>query len=143
MRITTTAVVLATLALAACSMGSDLEFLPSTLDAPFILQSVNGAALPAVVVDSAIPSLRLDAVSGVITIKPNNIFTFVTTFRQTQGNLVSTQTVSCAGTYTAVGLVFQFVEAALPPNCGITFSGVVSGTALNTTVLGVPAVFSQ
>jgi hypothetical protein len=141
MRIATTAVLLATLCLA-CS-DTDPAFAPSALTGPFILQSVNSAVLPAAVIDSANPPLRLDALSGAITVEANNVFTDVTSFRQTLGGVISTRTVSCAGTYTAVGNVFQFVETAPTPECGLTFTGVVSGSTLTASVLGVPAVFSQ
>jgi hypothetical protein len=134
---------LATLGFAACSDNDNLVVTPSTPNRVFTLQTVNGAAVPAVVFDSANPPLRLDALSGAITINPNNVFSDVTTFRQTLGGIVSTRTVTCAGTYTAVGNVFEFVEAGIGPDCGLTFSGVLSGTALTASVLGVPALFSE
>jgi hypothetical protein len=141
MRSIAIALLLGTLGFAACT-DDDNVFAPSALNGPFALQTVNAAAVPAAVFDSANPPLRLDALSGTITIKPNNAFSDVTTFRQTLGGVVSTRTVTCTGTYTAVGNVFEFAEAATP-DCGLTFTGVLSGTALTASVLGAPAVFSQ
>ncbi len=143
MRTTAIALLFGTLGLAACNTGNDLGFTPSALTAPYVLQTANGAALPAVVFDSASPPLKLEAVAGVITIKPNNVFSDVTTFRQTLGGVVSARTVSCIGTYNAVGNVFEFVETGPLPDCSRTFTGVLSGTTLTASVLGAPAVFSQ
>ncbi len=138
------AFLLGTLGFVACTNdnNNNLVFTPSALNGPFALQTVNGAALPAVVFDSANPPLRLDALSGAITIMAGNVFSDVTTFRQTLSGVVSTRTVTCTGTFTAVGNVFQFVEG-VAPDCGLTFTGVLSGTTLTAAVLGVPAVFSQ
>jgi hypothetical protein len=127
--------------LAACE--SDPTIPPSTLNVPFVLQTVNGALLPAAVFDSATPSVRLDALSGAITIRGNNTFTDVTTFRQISGGIVSTKTATCTGTFASVGNVFQFMEAGPADGCGHTFTGVVSGVSMTASVLGVPAVFSQ
>jgi len=141
MRIGAVAALFVTLGLAACG-NNETGFAPSALSGPFTLQTVNTATLPAVVVDSANPPLRLDALSGVITIMADNVFTSVTTFRQTLGGVVTTRTVSCTGRYTAVGTVFEFTNASPAAGCS-DFSGVVSGTTLTASVLGVPAVFRQ
>jgi hypothetical protein len=143
MRSTGIALLFGTVGVAACTLDRGPVFAPSALSGPFALQTVNGAALPAAVFDSANPAVRLDALSGVITIKPANAFTNVTTFRQTVGAVISTRTVTCVGTYTAVGNVFQFVEAPSGQDCGLTFTGVLSGAALTASVIGAPAVFSQ
>jgi hypothetical protein len=142
MRIAAIGVLVATLGVAACN-DTDPAFAPSALNGPFVLQSVNGAAVPAVVIDSANPPLRLDALSGTITVMRNNAFTDVTRFRQTLNGVISTRTVTCTGSYAAVGNVFQFVETTSTPQCGFTFTGVISGNTLSASVLGVSAVFSQ
>jgi hypothetical protein len=135
--------VLSALGFAACNLDTGPTFIPSTLNGPFALQVVNGASLPAAVFDSASPPLRVDALNGVITIKPDNTFSDVTTFRQTLRGVITTRAVTCVGTYTAVGNVFQFVETGSLPDCGLTFTGVVSGTSMTASVLGVPAVYGQ
>jgi hypothetical protein len=134
---------LGTVGVAACADNNNLVVTPSIQNRVFALQTVNGAAVPAVVFDSANPPLRLDALSGAITINANNLFSNVTTFRQTLGGVVSTRTATCTGTYSQVGNVFEFAEAGIGPDCGLSFSGVLTGTALAASVLGVPAVFSQ
>ena len=143
MRSIAIALLLGSLGFAACSDNNNLVATSSIQNSVFTLQTVNGAAVPAVVFDSANPPLRLDALSGAITINANNLFSDVTTFRQTLGGVVSTRTVTCVGNYSQVGNVFEFVEAGIGPDCGLTFSGVLNGTALAASVLGVPAVFSQ
>lgn len=137
------ALLLGAFGFAACTDDDNLVFTQSVLNGPFALQTVNGATLPAAVFDSANPPLRLDALSGTITIKPGNAFSDATTLRQTLRGVVSTRTVTCTGTYTAVGNVFEFAEAGATPDCGHTFTGVLSGTTLAASVLGVPAVLSQ
>src|SRR5262245_21026880 len=131
MRITVIALLCGTLSLAACDDSHDPTVVPNALTGVFVLQTVNGASVPAVVVDSANPALRLDAVSGSITINANNTFVDVTVFRQTLRGVVSTRTVTCAGTYTVVGTVFEFVETTTVVDCGRIFTGVVLGTTLS------------
>src|SRR6185295_12055911 len=87
------------LGLAACDASNNVTIVPNSLTGTFVLQTVNGAALPAVVIDSANPALRIDALSGAITINGNNTFSDVTSFRQTLRGVVSTRTVTCTGTY--------------------------------------------
>jgi hypothetical protein len=142
MRLKTVALLLGTLGLAACDNSTDLTVVPNVLTGTFALQTVNSVALPAVVVDSANPALRIDALSGAITIGVNNTFSDITTIRQTLAGVVTTRTVTCSGIYTVVGTVFQFVEATPTADCGRTFTGVVLGTTLNASVLDVPAVFA-
>ena len=142
MRISAIALLLGALGLAACDDNNNVTIVPNVLVGNFVLQSVNGVALPAVVVDSANPALKIVALAGAITINANNTFADITTIRQTLSGVVSTRTVTCTGTYTVVGTVFQFVEATPAPDCGRTFTGVVLGTTLTASVLGVPAVFT-
>lgn len=142
MRITPIVLVLAALGLAACDDTNNNGVVsPNVLAGSFILQSVSGNQLPAVVVDSANPAVRLDALSGVISINGGDQFVDATTFRQTVSGVISTRTVTCPGTYTVAGTVFQFVEATPAPDCGRTFTGVIEGTTLNASVLGIPAIF--
>lgn len=124
MRSIAIALLLGTLGFVARTNDDNLIFTLSALNGPFALRTVNGTAVPAAVFDSANPPLRLDALAGAITVKPNNAFSDVTTFRQTLRGVVSTGTVTCTGTYTAVGNVFEFVEAGATPDCGFTFTGV-------------------
>jgi len=141
MRNATVVLLFATLAVAACE--SDTTLAPDLVNVPFRLQSVNGALIPAALFDSATPPVRVDALSGAITLRPDNTFTDVTTLRQTVAGVASNRTVACDGTFASVGLVFEFTETAATPECGRTFSGVVSGSSLAASVLGVPAVFSR
>ncbi len=142
MRMTPIVLVLAALGLAACNDTNNNGVVsPNVLAGSFVLQSVSGNSLPAVVVDSANPALRLDALSGVISINGGGQFVDATTFRQTSNGVISTRTVTCPGTYTVVGTVFSFVETTPAPDCGRTFTGVITGTTLTASVLGIPAIF--
>ena len=58
----------------------------------FVLQTVNGQALPVDIVDSVSPPLRIDVVSGAITISDNFTFVNVAGLRQTLGGIISTRT---------------------------------------------------
>ena len=49
-----------TLCLAACDDSSDIILIPLTRTGTFVLQTVNNQALPATVVDSVSPPLRID-----------------------------------------------------------------------------------
>jgi hypothetical protein len=142
-RVAVLALLLGTLGLAACDDNNNVTIAPNALTGTFVLQTVNDQALPAVVVDSANPPLRIDALSGSITIDAGNTFVDVTSFRQTLRGVVSNRTVTCSGTYTVVGTVFRFVELTPAPDCGRTFTGVVLGNTLTASVLSVPAVFTQ
>ena len=142
MRISAIALVLGTLAFAACDDNNGVTVVPNVLTGTFLLQTVDSHALPAAVVDSANPPLRIDVLSGTITINPNNTFVDVVAIRQTLRGVISTRTVTCTGTYTVVGTVFEFVETAPTPDCSRTFTGVVLGTTLNASVLGFPAVLT-
>lgn len=141
MRIAALTVLIGTLCLAACDDSNDVVLIPLARTGTFVLQTVNGQVLPVTIADSISPPLRIDVLSGAISITTTNAFTDVTTFRQTLGGTVTTQTVSCTGTFTVVGNDFTFVEAIATPNCGRTFTGRLSGTTLTASVLGVPAVF--
>lgn len=141
MRITALTVLLGTLCLAACDDTNNVVSIASRTDA-FILQTVNGQALPVTIIDSISPPLRIDVLSGAISLTTTNGFTDVTTFRQTLDNVVTTPTVSCTGTVTRVGNVFTFVEA-VAANCSRTFTGTLTGTTMSASVLGFPAVYTR
>jgi len=141
MRIAALTALVGTLCLAACDDTNDVLLIPLARTGTFVLQTVDGNTLPVVVVDSVSPPLRIEVLSGAITITTTNVFSDVTTFRQTRAGVVTTRTVSCTGTFTVVGNDFTFVEAVAAPDCGRTFTGRLSGNTLVASVLGVPAVF--
>ena len=141
MRIAAITLLLGTLCLGACDNTNDVIVVPLGRTGTFVLQTVNGHTLPATVVDSVSPPLRIDVQSGAITISDNFTFVDVASFRQTLGGIVSTRTVTCTGTYTVAGNNFTFMEATLAPDCGRTFTGVLNGTTLTASILGVPAVY--
>lgn len=136
MRIAVLGLLLGSLCLASCDDTNDIILVPLTRTGTFVLQTVNGQILPVTIADSVSPPLRIDIISGSITISDNNTFTDVTAFRQTMGGVVSTRTVSCTGTFTVAGNQFNFAETVIAPDCGRQFVGFLSGTTLRTTVVG-------
>jgi hypothetical protein len=141
MRIAAIAFLLGTLGLTACNSSNDAILAPNVLTGTFVLQTVNDVPLPATVVDSVNPPLRIEALAGTITINANGTFAETTTFRQTLSGVISTRIVTCSGTYRVVEATFEFSEKVDGTDCGRTFTGVVSGTALSASVLGVVAMF--
>lgn len=141
MRIAALTALIGTLCLAACDNSSDIILIPLSRTGTFVLQTVNNNGLPATVVDSVSPPIRIDVTSGAITLTATNAFTDVFAFRQVIGGVISTRTVSCTGTYTVAGNDFTFTEAVVAPSCGRTFTGRLNGDVLSSSVLGVPAVF--
>ena len=87
--------------------------------------------------------VKIAVVSGSIVISANNTFTNATTFAETRGTITSTRAITCAGTFTVVTNSFTFVETTVAPNCGRTFTGVLTGNTLTASILGVPAVFTR
>lgn len=142
MRIASIAVLAGALCLASCDDNNNDVILVSPFVGTFTLQTVNGSALPVIIVDEISPPRRVEITSGQIVIAANRTFTDVIAFRQTIGGIVSTQTVSCTGTFTSTGSSFTLVEAIAAPNCGNTFAAVLSGNSLTVTLQpGVQAVF--
>ena len=146
MRIAALTALVGTLCVAACDDSNNVVIPVSNVNT-FILQTVNGRALPVTIADSIAPPRRIDVLSGSITLgTPTNVangFTDVTMFRQTLDTVVTTPTVTCTGTFSRVGNAFTFVESVSSPNCGRTFTGNLSGDSLSASILGIPAVFTR
>lgn len=87
------------------------------------------------------PPLRIEVLSGSITLNNNSTFSDITDFRQTLAGVVTTNSVVCSGTFTVAGNLITFQEAVLPNGCGGTFTGVLTGNQLEASIRGVPAVY--
>ena len=136
---------LALLAGAALLAGCDNKDLVNVVLADrlgtFALTSANGNALPAIVADSTSPPLRIEVLSGHMTLRADNTFDDVVDFRQTLGGIVSTSQVACTGTFTLAGNnVISFQEAG-PAPCGQQFDGTLDAGTLSATIRGVAYVF--
>jgi hypothetical protein len=141
MRIAAMALLVGSLCVAACDDSDNLNFVvPANAIGTFTLVTVNGNALPAIIVDSVSPPLTIRALSGQIVINANNTFSDLTGLEQTLGGIVTTSTRSCTGTWSSSGNTITFVEASVT-NCGRTFTGTLNGGTLTASILGVPAVF--
>jgi hypothetical protein len=135
MRIAALGLLIGSLCLAACDDTNDVILVPLGRTGTFTLQTVNGQALPVTIADSVSPPLRIDVLSGAITIADNFTFTDVTTFRQTLAGTVSTRSIARTGTYTVAGNQFTFVEDAAT-DCGRSFTGIMTGTTLRASLVG-------
>lgn len=140
MRIAAMALLVGSLCVAACDDSNNLNFVSPLTTGTFTLVSVNGNALPAIVVDTVSPPITITALSGQIVINANNTFSSVVLLEQNLGGTITTSTRSCTGTLTTNGNTITFVEVATA-NCGRTFTGVLSGNALAASILGVTASF--
>jgi hypothetical protein len=131
--------------LASCNDRNDLNLVPTinnVLIGTFGLRAVNGARVPTAVLDSSFAPDTVIVQSGAITINVDNTFSDAVGFLENLNGVGIQRTVRCAGTYTRNGTFFTFVENLSVPNCGRTFTGVVTGPTLQSFVRGVPALYS-
>jgi hypothetical protein len=143
MRIAAIALLVGSLGVAACGDSDNLNFVtPLSQLGTFALVSVNGNALPAIVVDTVSPPVTITALSGQIVINANRTFTSAVTLQQNFAGTITTTTRSCTGTWTSNVTTVTFVEESTT-NCGRTFTGTFVGTTLTASVLGVSAVFAR
>lgn len=140
MRIAPIALLVASAFVAACDDSNINLIIPSRTSGTFILVSANGQSLPAVIVDSVNPPLRIAVLSGSITLNTDNTFGDVAVFSRTEGSVVTRNTVACSGTFVVNGNVLTFQEF-VSDGCGDRFTGVLSGNTLTTTIRAVPAVY--
>lgn len=141
MRIAALTLLLGSLCLAACDETNNEIVVPGTRTGNFILQSVNGRALPAIILDTISQPLVVEVISGAIAIGSNHTFVDITGFRLTLGDIVSTRPVACSGTFTVARDTLTFVESGAAADCGHTFTGVLSGNSLTTSIRGTPVVY--
>lgn len=134
---------------AVCFTGCDKTFdnlviLPSTTGT-FVLESANGLPLPAIVVDSVTPALRVEVVSGSIILRTDGTFEESIQFATTANGVQTTNNNVCSGTFFVSGTTITFNENAVTENtvasCGATFTGILNGNTLTTTIRGVALVF--
>lgn len=140
MRITGLILLFGTLAVAACG-DNDNNFVPIQPLGTFTLQSVNGQTLPATIVDSVSPPLRVDVLSGSITFNADGTFSEFASLQSTIGGIVSQRSVTCTGTFSFAGTTLNFVGVVVTQDCGGTFVGTLNNGTLTASILGRPAVF--
>lgn len=109
----------------------------------FILQTFDGRQVPTIVVDSAIPPIRVDIISGSLTINADLTFGSVTELRAIFAGIDSTRLIECTGTFAATGNVLTLIETGGSPNCGRTFTGTLAGGTFTTTLFGDTAVYAR
>lgn len=147
MRIAALTLLLGSLGLAACNdsndTNNDVIVAPGIRAGTFILQTVDGHELPAIVLDSISPTLLVEATSGAIAIGSNNDFVDVIRFRLTLGDVVSTRTITCDGTFTVSGDTLRLAESGSGDGCGRSFTGVLRGNSLASSVRGLPAIYGR
>lgn len=131
---------------AVCLAGCDERFdnlviVPSTTGT-FILQSVNGNPLPAIIADSVTPPLRIEVLSGHLILRTDGTFEDAVEFQNTLAGTQTTNTVVCPGTYFVSGNTINFTETGTGV-CTASFIGVVSDRTITTTIRGNSLVFVQ
>jgi len=141
MRKATLAILLGTLGVAACE-GSNNVLITTPLPT-FVLRTVNGSALPAVVFDSVGRRLKLEALSGTFALNTDNTFASVTQLRQTLAGVVTDRTSTCTGSFTTAGTTVTFVGAQFTADCASTFTGVLVDNTLTTRIRGAVALYSR
>jgi hypothetical protein len=124
------------LALGACGSDSSTEA-SATIAGTWNLQSVNGSALPFVILQSG--ANKAEILSDVITISGTGSFTQTTTVRTTVNGAATTQSVADAGTYTLSGsaITLRFNSD------NSTGTGSWSGNTITATADGFAYVYKR
>lgn len=141
MRIAAVTLLLGSLALAACDDSNDVIIAPGARSGTFILQTVDGHGLPAVILDSLNSSILVEALSGSITLSTDNTFADITDLRLTLGTVISRRTVTCVGNFTFSADTLTFVESGPTSDCAHTFTGTLTVGTLTTSLRGRPAIY--
>jgi hypothetical protein len=125
---------LAFAALAAC--GGDSSTSPGVVTGTYSLQSVNGSPLPFTVIQ--IGADKYEIISDVIVLNEGGSFSETTNDRTTQNGVVTTSTITDAGTYTLTGTAITLVSTQSG-----TINGSVNNGTLTLTDQGVVAVYAK
>lgn len=126
---------LASLALAGCGGGGD-ETGPTTVAGVYNLVTVNGRALPAVVVDFG--GYRLEVLSSELTLHPGGAYSEMSQVRETEDGTTTTSSLPSAGTYSTRG-----AQITLADGDGDTITGTVSGDRITLAEQGVVLVYER
>jgi hypothetical protein len=140
MRIAPLALLVGAVCLAGCNDDNNNLIVVPSVNGTFTLQTANGSPLPAVVVDSVSPPLRIEVLAGHITLRTNGTFEDEVDFQQSLGGLVTSTQVVCPGTFTVSGNTISFTETGTGI-CVSSFTGTTSGNTLTTSIRGVALVF--
>jgi hypothetical protein len=104
-----------------------------TVAGTYILQTVNGVALPFVFVDQ--PGLRVEVISDQYVLNPDRTYTTTITFRETQDTTVTTSTDTYAGGWQVSGATVSLTSVEFGPETAaftsgntLTFSGAAQAT---------------
>lgn len=97
--------------------------------ASYILESINGDALPAVVVETA--TTRRELTEGNVDLAEVGTYTIRLTYRETTGGAASTSVEACVGSYSIAGQRITFTEVSQTGTaCGDSYSGTLEGESL-------------
>lgn len=109
---------LSTIALAAVvGCGGDDSPAPRALEGTYPLVTVDGRALPTVVIE--VPGYKLEVLSRTITVGANAAFTDSYTIRETEDGVVHpVRTVTCSGSWTRSGNTVTLTETQTTVDCG-------------------------
>ena len=122
---------------AACGGDSPTEPTPASVAGTWRLQTVNGSALPYVLVQFETDKVELT--SEVLTVAASGSFTQLTQFTTTQSGQVSVEDLTDAGTYTLNGTAATFTY----DSDGSTGTGSLSGNTLTVAGGGFAMVYRK
>ena len=127
----------ALLALVACGGDNDPTSPGNSLAGTWSLQSINGTALPYVVLQSGANKIELTA--DILTVSSGGSFTQTSTIKTTVNGQVTTESVSDAGSYTVNGNAVSFVFNS----DATTGTGVLSGNSLSVGAEGAAFIYRK
>ena len=133
-RMLTTAFTIATVLLAGCDSDDTTGPSQNSVSGTWNLTTVNGSALPFTLQSTP----KIEVLSDQLVVSANGTFTESTQLRFTNGTVVSTQTITDAGTYSLNGTAATFIY-----NDGTTGAGTVSGNTLTVAEPGLSLVYQK
>lgn len=135
MRVSVKVAVIALLGLvAACGGGNDGINEPRSVAGTYTLQTVNGAALPFVVFETA--GYKIEVTGASYVLASAGTFSNSASFRETENGVVTTSTETVTGQYTVSGSNVTFTDSD-----GDVITGTLSGNNLQFSEDGMTAVF--
>jgi len=124
----------ATFASTACGGGDSIG--PNSVTGTYTLQSVNGAGLPAAILEDA--SYKLEVLSGSYTLSSNNTYSATASFKETDNGVVTPTTQFETGTYTLHGSSVTFTDSD-----DFQTDGTISGSDLTISAGGLTVRYSR
>ncbi|HET9777185.1 MAG TPA: lipocalin family protein [Gemmatimonadaceae bacterium] len=130
------AVAVGTFGLAACGGGAGDSLGPGSLAGTYNLQTVNGKAPPAVLVEDG--SYKLEVLSGTYTLNADNSYSATASFRETENGVVTPSSESETGSYSVHGSAVTFTDSD-----GFQLDATISGSTMTIVADGLTVRYSR